>query len=126
MAILPAGTVVARMDQLIDGAGHGFDLTDEDWPLGGFVVRIGTDVHAYLNRCPHAGRRLSTFDRFLNSDGTLLQCMAHGALFEKSTGECVAGPCLGEALKRIAVRVDAGAVCLAEALDVDALARSPW
>ncbi len=127
MATLPAGTVFASLADLPDGATRGFDLTAEEWPLRGFLVRVGDAVHAYLNRCPHAGRPLNFLpDRFLSSDGELLQCVAHGALFEKDSGLCIAGPCVDDSLKRITVVLIDGEVRLAEDLDTDRLARSPW
>jgi nitrite reductase/ring-hydroxylating ferredoxin subunit len=127
MTILAAGTPFATLDLLPDGATRGFDLSQEEWPLRGFLVRVGDDVHAYVNRCPHAGRQLNFMpDRFLTQDGTLIHCIAHGALFEKATGECIAGPCVGDNLRRIPVRVEGGAVVLAEDLDLDRLAKAPW
>jgi nitrite reductase/ring-hydroxylating ferredoxin subunit len=126
-AVLPAGTVFASLADLPDGATRGFDLTNEEWPLRGFVVRVGDAVHAYLNRCPHAGRPLNYLpDRFLSPDGKLIQCCAHGALFEKESGLCIAGPCVDDSLKRIAVVLVDGEVRLAQELDTDRLARSPW
>jgi nitrite reductase/ring-hydroxylating ferredoxin subunit len=89
-------------------------------------VRVGADVHAYVNRCPHAGRPLNFMDRFLSPDGELLQCHSHGALFEKHTGLCVAGPCMDESLRRIAVAVQGGEIRLAEDLDTERLQRGPW
>jgi nitrite reductase/ring-hydroxylating ferredoxin subunit len=125
--ILPAGTAFVPMAQLPDGASHGFDLNDDEWPMRGFVVRIGDDVHAYANRCPHAGRQLNFLaNQFLTPDGGLIRCCAHGALFEKASGLCVAGPCVDEHLRRLAVRIENETVCLAEDLDLDALARGPW
>ncbi len=127
MPILAAGTTLARLAELPDGATRGFDLTDDEWPLRGFLVRVGDEVHAWLNRCPHAGRQLNFLpDRFLTPDGELIQCVAHGALFEKSSGLCIAGPCVDESLRRIAVRLADGEVQLAEDVDTDRLARSPW
>lgn len=127
MATLRAGTAFARLSELPDGATRGFDLTDDEWPLRGFLVRVGDNVHAFLNRCPHAGRPLNfTPDRFLSPDGELIQCVAHGALFEKESGLCIAGPCVDESLRRIAVQVVDGEVRLAEDLDTDRLARAPW
>ncbi len=115
------------MQSLPDGATRGFDLTDDEWPLRGFLVRTGDAVHAYVNRCPHAGRPLNFMpDRFLTPDGELIMCVAHGALFEKDTGLCIAGPCVDESLRRIAVQVIEGEVRLAEDLDTDRLQRGPW
>jgi len=125
--VLPAGTVFASLADLPDGATRGFDLNDDEWPLRGFLVRVGNDVHAYLNRCPHAGRPLNLLPhRFTSPDGELLQCVAHGALFEKATGLCIAGPCVDDSLRRIDVVVVDGQVRLAADLDTDRLARSPW
>ena len=90
-------------------------------------MRVGDDVHAYLNRCPHAGRPLNFLpDRFLAPDGELIQCCAHGALFEKATGLCIAGPCVDESLRRLPVAVINGEVQLTETVDTDRLQRGPW
>jgi nitrite reductase/ring-hydroxylating ferredoxin subunit len=125
--VLPAGTVLATLAELADGATRGFDLTDDEWPLRGFVVRVGDAVHAYVNRCPHAGRQLNFQpDRFLSPDGELIQCTAHGALFEKHSGLCIAGPCVDESLRRIAVVRVGDALQLAQDLDTDRLAKGPW
>ena len=74
------------------------------------------DVRAWLNVCPHAGRRLDWAPgKFLRGkDGTLV-CAAHGASFELAHGVCVAGPCRGEALRAVAVEVRDGEVSLAQA-----------
>jgi len=121
-----AGTVLMRAADLPDGATREFTLGGGDWPPGGFLVRVGGEVHAYLNKCPHALRPLNFLpDRFLTPDGGLIQCTAHGALFEKTSGLCIAGPCVDESLRRIAVRVVEGSICLDEALDLAKLERWP-
>lgn len=126
MSTMCAGKVLAKLDELEDGAVRGFDLTDDEWPLRGLVVRVGDQAHAYVNRCPHAGRQLNFADRFLTPDGELLQCYSHGALFEKHTGLCIAGPCVDESLRRLPVAVVDGEVQLTEDLDLDRLKRGPW
>ncbi len=76
--------------------------------------RRGDSVRAWLNICPHAGRRLDWAPgKFLLSKEGLLVCAAHGASFELSDGECVAGPCRGERLRAVAVTVREGEVVLA-------------
>lgn len=78
------------------------------------LYRDGDAVRAWLNICPHAGRRLDWAPgQFLKTKDGLLVCAAHGASFELTGGECVAGPCRGEALRAIAVVVRDGAVWLA-------------
>jgi nitrite reductase/ring-hydroxylating ferredoxin subunit len=124
-ARLPADTMLARLDDLPDGAARAVDLNPEAFPpLTALLVREGASVHAFLNRCPHAGRPLGLgSSRFLTPDGELLQCLAHGALFERHTGLCVAGPCMDESLRRLPVAVVGDEVRLTEDLDTGALAR---
>lgn len=126
--VLAAGTLCAKMADLPDGAVHSFDLNPDEFPpLTALLVREGDAVHAYLNRCPHAGRPLNIgTGTFTTPDGSLLQCHAHGALFEKHSGLCIAGPCVDEALRRLPVHVVEGEVRLAADLDLEKLARPPW
>lgn len=78
------------------------------------LFREGDAVRGWLNICPHAGRRLDWAPgEFLRSKDGLLVCAAHGASFELGGGECVAGPCRGEALRAVPVVVRDGAVFLA-------------
>jgi nitrite reductase/ring-hydroxylating ferredoxin subunit len=75
--------------------------------------RSGDEVRAWLNICPHAGRRLDWAPgQFLRSRDGLLVCAAHGAGFELERGECVSGPCRGQSLRAVAVEVRDGAVWL--------------
>lgn len=73
-----------------------------------FVAR-GADgaIAAYENHCPHAGGPLNMLpDRFFTRDGAHLICMRHGARFSPTDGECVHGPCAGEALSALPVDSD--------------------
>lgn len=71
-------------------------------------------VRAWLNICPHAGRRLDWAPgKFLVSKQGQLVCAVHGASFETAGGVCEAGPCRGESLRAVAVEVRDGAVWLA-------------
>ena len=75
------------------------------------VHRDGDAVRAWLNVCPHAGRRLDWAPgQFLKSREGLLVCAVHGASFELIEGECVAGPCRGQSLQRVEVVVRDGEV----------------
>ena len=76
--------------------------------------RDGDAVRAWLNVCPHAGRRLDWAPgEFLRSKEGFLVCAVHGATFELSEGLCVGGPCRGEHLRAVAVEVRDGVVRLA-------------
>ena len=107
--------VICRVDDLGESASRGFSIGTGDWPLRGFVVRIKDQVRGYVNSCPHARHPLNFEpNRFLTMDGALILCAAHGALFEKLTGYCVAGPCAGQSLQALPLEVSDGYVMLAE------------
>jgi len=73
-------------------------------------------VRAWLNVCPHAGRRLDwSPGQFLRSKDGLLVCAVHGASFDLGSGLCVAGPCRGESLREVAVHCLDGEVRLGAA-----------
>jgi nitrite reductase/ring-hydroxylating ferredoxin subunit len=118
--------VICRVEDLQMHGARAFTIGGGDWPLRGFVVRAGASVYGYVNRCPHAGHPLNLLPgRFLSPDGALILCSSHGALFEKATGLCVAGPCVGRTLTPLALEVRSGLVMLAESVDVNALRDAP-
>ena len=116
--------VLCRLTELRATGCKEFRLGSGEWPLRGFLVQSGSSVHGYVNRCAHQALPLNYLpDRFLTHDGSMILCTAHGAIFEKSTGFCVSGPCAGRSLVRIAVRVVDEYVLLEDEVDVTALAR---
>jgi nitrite reductase/ring-hydroxylating ferredoxin subunit len=118
--------VICRLEDLQPEGARAFTIGDGDWPLRGFLVRSAQGVHGYVNRCPHAGHPLNLLPgRFLSPDGSLILCASHGALFEKATGFCVAGPCAGRTLTPLALEVHSGLVMLAASVDVSALREAP-
>ena len=79
------------------------------------LYRDGQRVRAWLNICPHAGRRLDWAPgKFLKSKEGHLVCAAHGASFELVNGDCIAGPCRGDSLRRVAVEIRDGQVVLVD------------
>lgn len=113
--------VVCRLTDLDQHGARGFTIGRGEWPLRGFVVRSGNAVHGYVNYCPHAGHPLNLKPhQFLTHDGSLILCSSHGALFEKQTGYCVAGPCAGKQLRPIPLEVESGFVMLAAGVDAGA------
>lgn len=121
-SVIDLERVICRVTDLESRSARAFTIGRGDWPLRGLVVRAGSEVCGYLNRCPHAGHPLDLVPgRFLTADGSLLLCSSHGALFEKATGCCVAGPCAGRALTSVALKIESGYVMLADSVDVGAL-----
>jgi len=109
-----AAQPLIELQRLADGAFAEVEATIEGDAESLLLYRDGDAVRAWLNICPHAGRRLDWAPgQFLKSKDGLLVCAAHGASFELVGGECVAGPCRGEALRAVAVDVRDGAVWLA-------------
>jgi nitrite reductase/ring-hydroxylating ferredoxin subunit len=79
----------------------------------GFLVRRGDLVRAYVDKCPHIGAPLAwSQDTYLDAEGELIQCAMHGALFLPDSGECVHGPCIGQGLTPVPIRIQDGRVLL--------------
>ena len=79
--------------------------------VNGFVVNHDGVFHAYVNRCPHVGTPLDLWENeFLSEDARLIVCATHGAIFEPATGRCTAGPCAGDALRRLRLRHEGDAI----------------
>ena len=113
--------VVCRLSDLDESGARAFTMGTGAWPLRGFVVRVGGEVRGYVNHCPHAGHPLNLRPhKFLTPDGTLILCSSHGALFEKLTGYCVAGPCAGQALQPLPLRIADGFVLLGDGVEPSA------
>ena len=105
------GRAVARVEDLQPGAVKKFWLICQKYRLDAFVVNDRGQFYAYVNRCRHMATPLDFMrDEFLSDDGRFLQCYTHGALYEFATGLCVSGPCKGEMLYRLPLRVDRGEV----------------
>jgi nitrite reductase/ring-hydroxylating ferredoxin subunit len=121
--LLDVERVICRLDDLENPGARGFTIGTGDWPLRGFIVRVGDNAWGYVNRCPHAGHPLNLgANRFLTAGREAILCASHGALFDKTTGFCIAGPCAGQSLQSVAVRIESGFVMLAEDVDPQAYA----
>lgn len=85
--------------------GHGAYATEVRWlhvPLDAFVgdravvdagdreivvLRVGDELHAFDNACPHQGNPLVDGDVL----GDVLECAYHGWRFDLGTGACLVG-----------------------------------
>ena len=111
-----AGKPLVMFDDLPDGGLLEVEAEVDGSAESLILHRDGDRVRAWLNICPHAGRRLDWAPgKFMKSREGLLVCAVHGASFELEGGLCVAGPCRGDALRPVPVDVRDGQVWLAAA-----------
>ncbi len=110
--------VIAAGADLADGGqGVRFTIEHNGRTIEAFAIRHRGVVHAYLNVCAHQEAELDWVPgAFFTEDRLHLICSLHGALYEPDTGRCVAGPCRGTALAKLAVgeRKEDGVVILSE------------
>ena len=90
-----------RLSELDDGELRGVEIAGR--PV--LLVRIGAEVHAASNICPHAGSRLS--NGVLKN--MLVQCPMHGIRFHLTDGS-VAGRAVCDPLSIYSTRVRDGMV----------------
>lgn len=102
---------LCHVNDIEEGASKGFEVLNKYL----FAVRKDDRLFLYYNYCPHLGTPLEwQEDRFLDSDGALIQCSTHGALFVIESGQCILGPCKGKRLKAIPFVVGNGFVMVEE------------
>ena len=98
--------MLCRLDDLPEGESRGFPPAPGGF-TGLFAIRQGDRVRVYVNSCPHLGVPLDPAPhRFLDARRSAIVCSTHGARFRIEDGACISGPCLGEALEAVPVRVD--------------------
>lgn len=102
----PAGVSLGPVAAIADGAARNYVLQLRAGRFHGFVVRRGSQVFGYVDRCPHMGLPLAqTLDDYLAPRGDLIACSWHSALFTIDEGVCVGGPCMGQRLSPWPVRI---------------------
>ena len=112
---MSAARTLCRLSAMPEGQAHLVEAPGGMLEDALVLVRRGTRVDGYLNKCPHMGFSLDwKTERIVLADGKVLRCVHHGALFRTDDGVCVAGPCLDERLTPVALEVVDGEVRLAE------------
>ena len=105
------GKLVGTVGELEHGTSKKFTMRRGGRALEALLVNYQGNHFAYVNRCRHMPTPLDFMrNQFVSEDGRYLQCYTHGALYEFGTGQCIAGPCKGERLYRLPVRLDRGEV----------------
>jgi nitrite reductase/ring-hydroxylating ferredoxin subunit len=113
-AVTEAAPVVCARSDLADGGkAVRFTVPFPGRTLPCFAVAFDDQVFAYVNICPHKGTELDWQPgEVFDESGLYLICATHGAMFETDSGKCVAGPCQGATLTRVAIEVKDGQVIL--------------
>jgi nitrite reductase/ring-hydroxylating ferredoxin subunit len=97
------------------GDGVRFEVERMGETLGAFAIRYDGVAHAYLNRCAHVGVELDWQPgKFFDSEGLVLICSSHGAIYGPASGRCLGGPCGRGGLEKLAVEERDGEVRLKE------------
>ena len=99
--------ILCKTTDIEDPGCKSFELKIKGKTCSVFVVHKDAEFFAYYNNCPHTGASLEwQDDQFLDLDKTLIQCATHGALFMISSGQCIAGPCTDDSLKRLSITIE--------------------
>lgn len=108
----PQSQRLCLLYEIPDGGAIAVDAKLADGEESLILLRQGERVSGYLNICPHAGNRLDYAPgKFLLKNDTLI-CAVHGAVFNQGDGLCSGGPCRGQHLRSVPIRVVGEAVCL--------------
>ena len=95
------------LNELDEPGSRGFFITELTPPRNIFIVRSNSKVLGYENSCPHTMGPLDwSPDQFLNYDSDYIQCANHGALFEIESGKCIYGPCSGQSLWPVEIKIE--------------------
>ena len=104
---------MARVADVPDGGAVTRDLVEGDARFSVLLCRLGAQVFAYENRCPHAGFPLERLDGRVITDGAFVLCAAHGASFRIVDGVCSGGPGAQRGLTPVLVTVSSGDILAA-------------
>lgn len=105
--------ILCKTSDIEDPGSKSFELKIKRKTHSIFVVHKNAEFFAYYNKCPHTGANLEwQEDKFLDLDNALIQCATHDALFMIDSGECIAGPCVGESLQSLPLLLKADTLYL--------------
>ena len=104
------GTPLCAGDAIAEGATKEFRFGgNSPFAFRLFIYNDNGIFRAFRNNCPHFDVPLNYApDEIFTPDHRYFRCMTHNARFDKSTGNCVDGPCMGQALEPIPLALDAG------------------
>jgi nitrite reductase/ring-hydroxylating ferredoxin subunit len=110
-----AGTLLCEIDAVPDGGCKDLEYGQGDDAFGLLIYRRGSEVRAYVNRCPHFFLPLNARpDTFLLLSNARIMCAYHSAVFWLLDGHCTAGPAHGMQLEKVPVSLCDGQIYLAD------------
>jgi nitrite reductase/ring-hydroxylating ferredoxin subunit len=96
-----------KISSISENGSKGFELKSRGSLIKVLAVRRGMQIFCYRNLCPHTGVNLDWVkDQFLDTSGKYIQCATHGAIFQIEDGYCISGPCTGDNLIPLKVRIE--------------------
>lgn len=102
---------LCQTNEISDPGSKSFEIKQGRKNVSLFVVHKDGAFTAYINSCPHTGVNLDwQEDQFLDMDNMYIQCSTHDALFEIDSGECIAGPCVGDSLQIVELVIEDGQI----------------
>ena len=105
------GSPVGAMQNFADGQATMVEVAAAQPDAPAFkllILRDGTQVHAFANRCAHFGVPLAARQaQLIQQPLKSLTCNVHYARYAWATGACEAGECDGEALSPVPLVQDA-------------------
>lgn len=104
---------LCKTSDIEDPGSRGFEVKIRRKTQDIFVVHKNGEFYAYIDSCPHTGAPLEWQEnQFLDLDGELIQCAVHDARFLIDTGDCIAGPCRGDRLQSLPLKIANGDIYL--------------
>ena len=71
-----------------------------------FITQRDGAFYAYQNLCHHLQTELEYLEnQFIDNDKEYIQCYTNGDILTVQTGECISGPCLGDFLNKVEIKV---------------------
>ena len=106
---------LCQLTEIPENSGLAVDCEGPDGRRRIVIFRTNSGPKAYLDICPHQGRsfEFAPGEYLLDERDTLI-CPHHGASFELASGSCLSGPCQGDRLSRVEIKLIGSAVHLAE------------
>jgi nitrite reductase/ring-hydroxylating ferredoxin subunit len=99
------GTYLCDLAEVPDRGGREVAFGDGPEPFRIVLLRLGDEIFAYRNLCPHFSIPLNYEPaRFITCEGELLMCAHHTSFFRIRDGRCLEGPAEGTGLEPIPVR----------------------